>query len=55
MKEETKSRPLENSIWKRVWTCHKTDYVIIIIIIIIIVILRNLFVCNAARVGWKFF
>jgi hypothetical protein len=25
-KEEAPDRTLENSLWKRLWTCHKTDY-----------------------------
>jgi hypothetical protein len=26
LKEETLARTLENSLWKRLWTCYKTDY-----------------------------
>ena len=24
----TRSQSVENSLWKRLWTCHKTDYMI---------------------------
>ena len=34
----TRSQSVENSLWKRLWTCLKADNVIIIIIIIIIII-----------------
>jgi hypothetical protein len=26
LKEEALDRTLENSLWKRIWTCRKTDY-----------------------------
>jgi hypothetical protein len=27
-RRSTRSQSVENSLWKRLWTCHKTDYVI---------------------------
>jgi hypothetical protein len=25
-RESTRPHSVENSLWKRLWTCHKTDY-----------------------------
>ena len=38
-RESTRSHSVENSLWKRLWTCLKADNVIIIIIIIINIII----------------